>query len=96
MASGTVLATSGPLALLLGYIIMSVVVWSVVSILAEMTTYLPLKGSTVPYLINRYLDPSLAFAAGWNYWYSASGAQHHGQILIVWLGSLLRSLYQLR
>ena len=38
--------------------------------LAEMTTYLPVRGASVPFYIDRYLCPSLAFAAGWNYWYS--------------------------
>jgi len=35
-----------------------------------MTTYLPVQGASVPFYVNRYLCPSLAFAAGWNYWYS--------------------------
>lgn len=40
------------------------------NILAEMVTYLPMRGITVPYFVGRYVDPSLAFAAGWNYWYA--------------------------
>jgi amino acid transporter len=28
------------------------------------------KGITIPYFVNRFLDDSLAFAAGWNYWYA--------------------------
>ena len=32
--------------------------------LAEMTTYLPLEGLSVPYFVNRWVDPSLAFAVG--------------------------------
>ena len=39
-------------------------------ILAEMTTYLPVQGASVPTYINRFFEPSLAFAAGWNYWYT--------------------------
>ena len=38
--------------------------------LAEMTSLLPVQGVSVPYYINRFWEPSLAFAAGWNYWYS--------------------------
>nr|POF17744.1 proline-specific permease [Quercus suber] len=38
--------------------------------LAEMTTYLPLKGISIPYFVARFVDPSLAFADGWNYWYA--------------------------
>lgn len=40
------------------------------NVLAEMTTYLPLEGLSVPYFVNRWVDPSLAFAVGWNYWYT--------------------------
>ena len=35
-----------------------------------MTTYLPVEGASVPYYVHRFFEPSLAFAAGWNYWYS--------------------------
>lgn len=52
------------------FMIMSALVWVVTQSLAEMTTYLPIQGASVPFYINRYLCPSLAFAAGWNYWYS--------------------------
>lgn len=38
--------------------------------LAEIVTYLPMKGITIPYFVKRFVDPSLAFAAGWNYWYA--------------------------
>lgn len=38
--------------------------------LAEMTTYLPVQGASVPTYINRFFEPSLAFAAGWNYRYA--------------------------
>ena len=40
------------------------------NILAEIVTYLPMKGITIPYFVKRFVDPSLAFAAGWNYWYA--------------------------
>lgn len=32
--------------------------------------YLPLKGVSIPYFVSRFVEPSLAFAAGWNYWYA--------------------------
>lgn len=53
----------------MGYCSMMLVVWCVMNVLAEMVVYLPMRGITVPYFINRFVDPSLAFAAGWNYWY---------------------------
>jgi yeast amino acid transporter len=50
--------------LLMGYIAMSTVVYFVMNMLGEMTTYLPVRGVSVPYLINRFTEPSLGFAVG--------------------------------
>lgn len=50
--------------LLMGYIVMSSVVYFVMNMLGEMTTYLPVRGVSVPYLINRFTEPSLGFAVG--------------------------------
>lgn len=60
----------GPLALLLGYLCMMLLVWNIMNNLAEIVVYLPLKGATIPYFVERFVEPSLAFAAGWNYWYA--------------------------
>jgi len=54
----------------MGYISMMIVVWNVMNNLAEMATYLPLKGVSVPYFVQRFVEPSLGFACGWNYWYA--------------------------
>jgi len=54
----------------MGYVSMMIMVWCIMNILAEMVVLLPMKGISVPYFINRFVDPSLAFAAGWNYWYA--------------------------
>lgn len=54
--------------LLMAYLVMSAMIWTIMNVLAEMTTYLPVKGVSVPYFVNRFVEPSLAFAAGWNYW----------------------------
>ena len=70
MGSGQILATVGPAPLFMAYIIMMGVVWVVMNVLAEMTTFLPMKGISIPYFVGRFLDPSLAFADGWNYWYA--------------------------
>ncbi|KAI4766390.1 hypothetical protein E4T52_00879 [Aureobasidium sp. EXF-3400] len=70
IGSGATLSAVGPAPLLMGYIVMSFVVYGVMNVLAEMTTYLPLEGLSVPYFVNRFVDPSLAFAMGWNYWYT--------------------------
>ncbi|KAI6782592.1 Proline-specific permease-like protein [Emericellopsis cladophorae] len=70
IGSGRILADTGPAPLFMGYLSMMLVVWCVMNVLAEMVTYLPMRGITVPYFVNRFVDPSLAFAAGWNYWYA--------------------------
>ncbi|KAK3300623.1 amino acid permease/ SLC12A domain-containing protein [Chaetomium fimeti] len=70
VGSGAILAKVGPVPLWLGYLSMMMVVWIVMNTIAEMTTYLPMKGITLPYFTNRYVDSSLAFASGWNYWYA--------------------------
>ncbi|KAJ5671901.1 hypothetical protein N7507_001028 [Penicillium longicatenatum] len=72
VGSGSTLSTVGPAPLLMGYIVMSTVVYFVMNMLGEMTTYLPVRGVSVPYLINRFTEPSLGFAVGYNYWYSFS------------------------
>ncbi|KAL1305184.1 hypothetical protein AAFC00_002105 [Neodothiora populina] len=70
IGTGSTLSVVGPAPLLMGYIFMSFVVYGIMNVLAEMTTYIPLEGLSVPYFINRFVDPSLAFATGWNYWYT--------------------------
>ena len=86
VGTGTTLSLAGPAALFMctspatrpeslfltvvAFIVISAIVWTVVQSLAEMTTYLPVEGASVPYYVHRFFEPSLAFAAGWNYWYS--------------------------
>ncbi|KAI9052380.1 hypothetical protein LZ554_003730 [Drepanopeziza brunnea f. sp. 'monogermtubi'] len=70
VGSGGILSETGPAPLFMGYVFMMFVVWCVMNDLAEMVTYLPMKGISIPYFVERFVDPSLAFAAGWNYWYA--------------------------
>ncbi|ELR06833.1 hypothetical protein VC83_09355 [Pseudogymnoascus destructans] len=70
VGSGGILADTGPAPLFMSYLSMMGVVWCVMNNLAEMVTYLPMKGISVPYFVDRFVDPSLSFAAGWNYWYA--------------------------
>ncbi|ODQ80795.1 hypothetical protein BABINDRAFT_180027 [Babjeviella inositovora NRRL Y-12698] len=70
VGSGSALSQTGPAALLLGYAIMSCVIYFVMNILGEMGTWLPIPGAGSQHFIGAYLDPSLGVAAGWNYWYS--------------------------
>lgn len=70
VGSGQTLATVGPADFFMAFAVMSVIIWFVTQSLAEMTTWLPVPGASVPFYINRFWDPSLAFASGWNYWYT--------------------------
>ncbi|KAH9905671.1 proline-specific permease [Xylariomycetidae sp. FL2044] len=70
IGSGAILATVGPAPLFMAYLVMMGVVWVVMNDLAEMTTYLPMKGISIPYFVGRFVEPSLSFAVGWNYWYA--------------------------
>ncbi|KAL2012400.1 hypothetical protein VTN00DRAFT_5118 [Thermoascus crustaceus] len=72
VGSGATLSLVGPAPLLMSYIAMSSVVWAIMNVLGEMSTYLPVQGVSVPYFVNRFTEPSLAFAVGYNYWYSFS------------------------
>ncbi|KAL4804317.1 proline-specific permease [Aspergillus unguis] len=89
VGTSTVLNTCGPAPLLMSYIIMASIVWFVMNVLGEMTTYLPIRGVSVPYLIGRFTEPTIGFAAGYNYWYSfamllASEVTASGLIIEYW------------
>ena len=68
-ASGTAIAQAGPGGALFAYAIMGVAVYCMMQSLGEMATQLPIPGSFEAYA-ERFVDPSLGFAAGWNYWFS--------------------------
>ncbi|KAF9439122.1 hypothetical protein BGZ76_011360 [Entomortierella beljakovae] len=70
VGSGSILAQTGPAPLFMAYMSMMLIVWNVMNNLAEMVVYLPMRGITVPYFVGRFVDPSLAFTVGWNYWYT--------------------------
>ncbi|KAL9596584.1 MAG: hypothetical protein Q9219_005711 [cf. Caloplaca sp. 3 TL-2023] len=70
VGSGATLSTTGPAPLVLSFIVISAIVWTVMQCLGELAAYMPTEGSSVPIYIKRYVEPSVAFAAGWNYWYA--------------------------
>ncbi|CAE6378040.1 unnamed protein product [Rhizoctonia solani] len=63
------LRTGGPIGLLLGYIIVGSICYSVMISLGEMIAYLPIPGGHIK-LAERFVDPALSFTMGWNYWYN--------------------------
>lgn len=68
IASGSAITTAGPGGSLIAYFIMGMMVFFLMTSLAEMATYNPSSGSFAEYA-NRYVDPALGFAMGWNYWF---------------------------
>ncbi|PCH33606.1 amino acid permease [Wolfiporia cocos MD-104 SS10] len=63
------LVAGGPVGLLLGYIVVGTICYSVMISLGEMIAYLPLPGGHIT-LAERFVDPAFSFTMGWNYWYN--------------------------
>ncbi|KAK0233437.1 amino acid permease [Armillaria fumosa] len=69
LGTATSLMHGGPVGLLLGYITVGTICWSVMVSLGEMVAYLPIPGGHIK-LAERFVDPALSFTMGWNYWYN--------------------------
>jgi lysine-specific permease len=70
-ASGSAISQAGPGGAMLAYAMMGFAVYCMMQSLGEMATQLPIPGSFEAYA-ERFIDPSLGFAFGWNYWFSWS------------------------
>ena len=66
---GPALAEAGPGSLLIAFIFVGAIVYSVMIALGEMAAYIPVAGSFTVYA-SRFIDPTLGFAMGWIYWFS--------------------------
>lgn len=69
LASGGAIHSAGPGGALLAYALIGVMVYFLMTSLGEMATYMPVSGTFSTYA-TRFVDPSLGFALGWNYWYN--------------------------
>ncbi|MCM3318190.1 amino acid permease [Rummeliibacillus stabekisii] len=69
LASGNSVAEAGPGGALLAYGLIGVMVFFLMTSLGEMAAYMPVSGSFSTYA-SKFVDPSLGFALGWNYWYN--------------------------
>lgn len=69
LASGGAIHTAGPGGALLSYLIIGIMVYFLMTSLAEMAAYMPITGSFSTYA-TKFVDPALGFALGWNYWYN--------------------------
>lgn len=70
VGSGQTLALGGPAFILVSYIIMTFLVFCIVTAVTEVATYLPVHGGTMSYYGYRYVSRSLGFALGYLYWYA--------------------------
>ncbi|KAF3402313.1 putative proline-specific permease put4 [Talaromyces pinophilus] len=66
-STGQTLAKGGPAFLLGTFLFMSVVVYTVVTALTEIATWMPVSGSSVSYYVNRVVSPSFGSATRWLY-----------------------------
>ncbi|KAF2260789.1 histidine permease [Lojkania enalia] len=69
IASGSSIATAGPVGALLAFVFVGTLVYAVMLSLAEMATYIPIAGAFTRYAA-RFVDRSLGFSMGWIYWFS--------------------------
>ncbi|TCN26770.1 amino acid permease [Mesobacillus foraminis] len=69
LASGGAIHNAGPGGALLAYSAVGIMVYFLMTSLAEMAAFMPVAGSFKEYA-NRFVDPAFGFAIGWNYWYN--------------------------
>ncbi|MGE7183835.1 amino acid permease [Peribacillus sp. NPDC006672] len=69
LASGGAIHSAGPGGALVAYAIIGIMVYYLMTSLAEMAAYMPVAGSFRVYA-SKFVDPSFGFAIGWNYWYN--------------------------
>lgn len=69
VASGKTIAQAGPGGALLSYIIVGVMVYFIMTSLAELAAFMPTPGSFATYSAE-YVEEGFGFAMGLNYWYN--------------------------
>ncbi|CAK5275790.1 unnamed protein product [Mycena citricolor] len=69
LGTATALRHGGPAGLLIAYLLVGSICYSVMISLGEMVAYLPIPGGHIK-LAERFVDPAFSFAMGWNYWYN--------------------------
>jgi amino acid permease len=67
IGTGKMLHEGGPLSTVIGFVLVSICLVIMMQCLAEMSTVLPVSGSFSRYA-TRFIDPSLGFAIGFQYW----------------------------
>lgn len=68
---GVTLSRTGPIALLIGYLIFCFLyVWPLNLYAGELMAHLPIRGAAFE-MATRYVHPALGFALGWTYFYTS-------------------------
>nr|RBQ97184.1 hypothetical protein FVER53263_07043 [Fusarium verticillioides] len=70
LGTAQVLRIGGPLFLLISNGVLSILIYCIVTRIAEIANYLPVPGGTMAYYGHKYVSRSLGFAMGCLYWYS--------------------------
>ncbi|KAJ7067987.1 amino acid permease [Mycena amicta] len=69
LGTANALRHGGPVGLLLGYLAVGSITYTVMISLGEMVAFLPIPGGHIK-LAERFVDPAFSFTMGWNYWYN--------------------------
>jgi lysine-specific permease len=69
LGSGPAIHNAGPGGAFVAYTVIGIMVYFIMTSLGELATFMPVSGAFSTYA-SRFIDPSLGFALGWNYWYS--------------------------
>ncbi|WP_288842253.1 amino acid permease [uncultured Deefgea sp.] len=69
VASGATVAQAGAGGALAAYAVIGLMVYFLMTSLAEMAAYMPVSGSFSTYGA-KFVEPGFGFALGWNYWYN--------------------------
>ncbi|TFK91621.1 amino acid permease [Polyporus arcularius HHB13444] len=69
LGTATALETGGPLGMLLAYVAVGSLCYTVMISLGEMAAFLPIPGGHLTFA-ERFVDPALSFTLGWLYWYN--------------------------
>ncbi|KAJ5550278.1 hypothetical protein N7461_004976 [Penicillium sp. DV-2018c] len=93
IATGKALATGGPGNMVIAYTMVCTCVWAALQSLSEMTIAFPVSGNYIDY-VDRWVDPALAFGAGFAEWLGwtaivASEAGFFNVLVQYWAGGSL-------
>jgi len=69
LGTGTSLASGGPAAIFIGYLLSGTMIWAVAHSLGEMAVMYPLPSAFVQWTM-KFVDPAAALTLGWAYWIS--------------------------